>query len=81
MSDQENQLIVKMANFVLVKIMSSRVNIVNFSSVARFTNVPVEVIKMASKQICKCIMENSNVEDVDMQDDCAFEVLLKRRVA
>jgi phosphoribosylformylglycinamidine (FGAM) synthase PurS component len=80
MSEQEMQLSTKIANFILIKIMSSRTNVVDYYSIAKFMNITTDIVKMAAKQICNCLLNNPNVDDVDIQDDYAFDVILKRMV-
>jgi hypothetical protein len=81
MTEQEKQLIKKISDFIIIKIMNSRTNEVDYGTIARFMNVPVEIIRTAAVRVCQCLIDNANVEDVDIQDDCAFDVMLKRRVA
>jgi hypothetical protein len=81
MTEQEKQLVEKISNFIIIKAMDSKTNEVNYGSIARFMNVPVEIIKTAAVKICQCLINNANVEDIDILDDCAFDVMLKRRIA
>ena len=79
MSEQEKQLIKKIADFILVKTMNSRTNEVEYGTVAKFMNVPIEKVRTAAIRVCQYLINNANVEDVDIQDGCIFDVMLKRR--
>jgi len=81
MSEQEKQLILKIANFVIIKTMNSKTSEVDYGTVAKFMNVPVEIIRTVASQVCNCLINNLNVDDVDIQDDYIFDVMLKRRIA
>jgi hypothetical protein len=80
MSEQEKQLVFKISNFVLLKIMNSKSNVVDYGTVAKFMNVPIDIIRTAARQICSCLLNNSNVDDVDCIDNEAFDVILKNRI-
>ena len=81
MTEQEKQLIKKIADFILVKTMNSRNNEVEYGTIARFMNVPVEKVRTTAIKVCQCLIDNANVEDADICDGCAFDVMLRRRIA
>jgi len=82
MSEQERQLVIKTAKCVLAKSMNSNESLVDYKTVEQETQVPINIIKSIAKQICKCLLLSRNVEDVDICDDFAFDIMLrKHRVA
>jgi len=78
MSEQERQLVIKTAKCVLAKSMNSNENLVDYKTVEQETQIPINIIKAISKQICKCLLLSKNVEDVDIYDDFAFDIILKK---
>ena len=80
MSEQEKQLIKKIADFIIIKIMNSRTNEVDYGTIAKFMNVSIEIIKTAAIKVCQCLMLSKRVDDCDCVDGEYFDVVLKERV-
>jgi hypothetical protein len=81
MSEQERQLIIKMATYIVENSIKNRKEIINYNDVSKNMNVPIQIIKTAASKICKCAMRSSYVDDIDCRDNEFFEIILKRKIA
>ena len=81
MTEQEKQLVKKISDFIIIKAMDSETNEVGYGSVAHFMNIPIDMIRTAAIKVCQYLIDNKKVEDIDVLDNQAFDVMLKRRPA
>jgi len=79
MTEQERQLIIKMAKCVLEKSTHRNNGIVDYKEVEQETQIPINIIQSVARQICKCVMLSNIVEDVDICDNNSFDVMLRKR--
>ena len=80
MSEQERQLVDKMAKCVLAKSMNSNNNLVDYRIIGEEIHVPVSIVRTVASQVCKWLLKSPRVDDADCFDNYAFDVMLKRRI-
>lgn len=80
-TNPEDQLVRKLAKAVLVIIMNSNDNLINYGDIEKETQVPTQIIRTVASQICKCLITSTRVDDADCVDDSYFDVILKSRTA
>ena len=77
MTKQENQIIDRMANFILSKAKYRKGAVVPYNDVTREINIPSTIVKAAAKQVCNWLLTFPIVDDIDIIDDNCFDVMLK----
>lgn len=76
----ENQLVNTLSNYIINKSANRNKSKVDYKEIENETNIPSVIIRAATKQICKCIMDTRKiVDDVDYVDGEYFDVMIKRR--
>lgn len=78
MSEQEKDLVVKIAKCVFVKSMNSTDEIVEYNTVSKEMSLPIQIIKAVASKVCKCLMMSQRIEDTDM-DDYGFNIMFKNK--
>ena len=63
MTDQQKELIVNMAKYVLAKCMRDRVEVVSFNDIASHCSVSARGVRVVSKYICKVLMTSVRVAE------------------
>ena len=81
MTDQEKQLINRIADYIINKSANRNKNVVDYKEIENDMNIPSIIINAATKQICKCIKNTRKVvDDVDYVDGEYFDVMLRSMV-
>ena len=75
MSEQD---IIRIAKLVLAKIMNSDSGLVDYSVIEKESHVSVEKVRTVANQVCNWLLKSPRVEDVDICDDIAFDVMLRK---